>query len=770
MERAEEMNVDQKEYGTVGNISEQDEKEISLQDILYILRRRILWVLGTFVVVVAAVGVYLYLATPIYEATVTMRVEPTQSGFSLENMFTNTSGTSRIATEVELIKSRSNIVETINRLGLYEQYLAEHEWDEPPSINALVSRVRGSISVSTVRDTNIVSISVQNSNRNRAMDTANMLAVVYNDMLKGIAQNEFQTRRQFIEHQIPNLEAELAEAEQRLRMYKESEGLILLDEEARNLLQAVTAYDRQITPYRIQMDDADQSARELQNQILRLGGRYPSLAEVQQIGEVQDIMGQLRSLRLELSSATAQGAAQTGELRSSISARENRLNNLLVQQFSRSAQAAEDVPPGLYTELASLYTQSLLAETHILYLSSLRENYQSRIRALPQIEQRMLELTRDVRSKEGLYILLIEKLEETKITEAGIIGTAMIVDEAIPPTAPVAPNKRLILAVGALLGLFLGVLLAFLIETFDITLRDEDTIKRIIGDPVILGRIPRLVMTGDGKDFLSVYKYPTSPGAEAFKLISANILFSMVKPPKVIAVTSSEMGEGKTTITANIAVAMAQNGLKTIIVDVDMRRPKIEQMFGIDKNQGGVVSYMLQNKEISSLINKPYPDLPKLHVLPVGPLPPNPTSVLTSEKFRLMIDGLRKVYDRVVLDLPPILVASDALVCSRIADGAVLVVRAGTASKRGVSMAVESLRSSQTNLLGVVINDITADNRYGYYHYYYYYSSDNSGKQMNKRKAARAVRKAMKDERRKNSHAAKTIIADENEEKDRQNA
>ncbi len=770
MERAEEMNVDQKEYGTVGNISEQDEKEISLQDILYILRRRILWVLGTFVVVVAAVGVYLYLATPIYEATVTMRVEPTQSGFSLENMFTNTSGTSRIATEVELIKSRSNIVETINRLGLYEQYLAEHEWDEPPSINALVSRVRGSISVSTVRDTNIVSISVQNSNRNRAMDTANMLAMVYNDMLKGIAQNEFQTRRQFIEHQIPNLEAELAEAEQRLRMYKESEGLILLDEEARNLLQAVTAYDRQITPYRIQMDDADQSARELQNQILRLGGRYPSLAEVQQIGEVQDIMGQLRSLRLELSSATAQGAAQTGELRSSISARENRLNNLLVQQFSRSAQAAEDVPPGLYTELASLYTQSLLAETHILYLSSLRENYQSRIRALPQIEQRMLELTRDVRSKEGLYILLIEKLEETKITEAGIIGTAMIVDEAIPPTAPVAPNKRLILAVGALLGLFLGVLLAFLIETFDITLRDEDTIKRIIGDPVILGRIPRLVMTGDGNEFLSVYKYPTSPGAEAFKLISANILFSMVKPPKVIAVTSSEMGEGKTTITANIAVAMAQNGLKTIIVDVDMRRPKIEQMFGIDKNQGGVVSYMLQNKEISSLINKPYPDLPKLHVLPVGPLPPNPTSVLTSEKFRLMIDGLRKVYDRIVLDLPPILVASDALVCSRIADGAVLVVRAGTASKRGVSMAVESLRSSQTNLLGVVINDITADNRYGYYHYYYYYSSDNSGKQMNKRKAARAVRKAMKDERRKNSHAAKTIIADENEEKDRQNA
>ncbi len=749
--------MDKHDINQYGQNVDQDEKEISLQDIIYILRKRVWWILSTFVLVVAAVLGYLYFATPIYSATVTMRVEPSQAATSLDRMFTmpGTATFRLIGTEVELIKSRSNIEEVVNRLGLYDEYLASLEPGEEPSPKSrIVASVSGRISVSTVRDTNIVRISVEHADRNQAVAIANTLAEVYNDMLKQLAQNEFQVRRSFIEQQIPQLEADLMVAETNLRTYKEREGLFLLDEEARLLLQFVSTYDRQITPYRIQQDNAMQSIPVIQNLISQQGGTYPTLQEVRNREDIQDQLKQLIDARLELSSASASGAAAAADLRIAVTSRENRLTNSVSAHLSRSANTNDQVPLGLYSDLADAYAKVMLAETHINYLTDLRNTYQSQIRALPQIEQRMLELTREVKSKESLYILLLEKLEETKITEAGITGTAVIIDYAIPPTSPVSPNRRLILAVGALLGMFLGVLIAFLVETLDTSLRDEDAIRRAIGgDPIILGRVPRMNFTGKGMNELIVYNSPTSPGSEAYKLIATNVAYSRVKVPQIIAISSSEMSEGKTTVSTNISVAMAQNGLKTIIVDCDMRRPRLEQIFGLDKFEGGIVNYLLQKREISALIKKPLRDLPNLHVLPVGPLPPNPTAVLTSQRFEHMLNGLRKHYDRIILDLPPVLVASDATICSRISDGMLLVVRSGVSSRKGVALGADTLRGSQISLLGLVINDVTIDNRYGYYHYYYYYSGDDAGsgnsrKLKGKRKAAmRAAKRAMRQEK-----------------------
>ncbi len=742
--------------------TDSDEKEISLQDIIYIMRRRMFWIIGIFVVTVAAVLVYLFMATPIFESSVTMRVQPSESGASFEAMLTGAPTSSQIATEVELIKSRSNIEGVINRLGLYEQFAAEYEaeGEEPPSMARLVRRLSNRISVSTVRDTNIVNISVEHPDPAMAQDIANTLAEVYNDMLKAMSQREFQTRREFIERQIPELEADLMMAEENLRRFKEQEGMVLLDEEARILLNNISSFDRQIAPLRIQQENTRNNSDLMQNLIRQHGGEFPALSEIRERSDIQDLESELISLRLELASTVTEGGASTaaqGGIAASITSRENQLKNLLQQYIRRYVQAHEDVPRDYYGELASQYASLVITDTKVSYLTSLRQEYSAQVGDLPRVEQRMLELQREVKVKESLYLLVLERLEETKIIEAGITGTAAMIDDAVIPEIPVAPNKRLILAVGSLLGLFLGVLIAFLVETLDNTLRDEESIKRVVGaDTVILGRIPRVSIPTKGVEELLVYSDPTSPGAEAMKLISTNIMFSRVKPPQVIASSSSEMGEGKTTITANFGVAMAQNGFKTIIVDADMRRPRIEQIFDIHKMEGGVVNYLLQNKEISSLIKKPFEDLPNLHVLPVGPLPPNPTAVLTSEKFRRMIEGLRKVYDRIVLDLPPLLVASDGMICSRLADGMVLVVRAGSSTKRGVHMAMETVRGSQISLLGVVINDITSSDS-GYYHYYYYYSSRDDSK-SGKRTAKRQARKAMKQDKRKSSSAKLTAV------------
>ncbi len=527
-----------------------------------------------------------------------------------------------------------------------------------------------------------------------------------------------------------------------------------MDEETRLLLQYITEYEKQIEPYRIQVGEAE-SKIDAYTEILLDNDIMPvSYGEVIISPELRSLRAEMSRAKLELAgygSTGAQSGTVVSDRRNELYTRVIRLESemtKLITDLVFSGQAAEG---GSYImvvsqELAKAYTLKFLAEVDINYLTQLRDKYEKQMETFPALEQRLLDLQRDVTVKQNLYILLLESFEEAKIAEAAVIGTTTLIDEAITPRSPIKPNKQMLLAVGVLLGLFLGVLLVFLIEAFDDAVRDEESIRRALGsDMPIIGRVPHIALDEEVQSSeLVVYNDPTSPPSEAYKLISTNISYSDVESPQVVSVTSAEMSQGKTSVAANTGIAMAQNGFRTLIIDADMRKPRLEKAFGYLRSQKGMVNHLLQDQDLNTLIQKPIEDLPLLDLLPVGPVPPNPTAVLTSAKFRAMIDELRTRYDRIIIDLPPFLAASDALIVSRSGDGIVMVVRFGQASKYGLKIAEETLRTSGLKLVGVVLNDISREDSYSYYHYYYYYTDERSGRKKRGKHAKSAETKHRK--------------------------
>ncbi len=725
-----------------------EQNEISLKDIIRIISSRKWWLFLTFLIVVSLVGVYLYRATPVYQASATLWIEPSQSGSSFEDLFAiQTGGSStKIATEVEIIKSRRNLEKMIEELDLINIYTRKYEYKTPLTVDRLISQINGLISVSTVKDTNIVRISVENDDYLLARDMANTLAVVYNNLLKDLAQNDFSIRREFIESQIGPAAANVVDAENKLREFKEENGIFLLDEEAKVLLEYITSYEQQIDPYRIQKSEAQNKQAAFVDSIKEAGGAIVPYQQITADPELKDKISELTDARLELigySEARAGDAfftsTRSDELKTSVMRLENEIKAKVMELVLSAVEpsSASVYLKNYYAQLANAYTLEILADVSISYLTQLKNSYEAKMLQLPALEQKLLDLKRDVSVKENLYLLLLQNYEEAKIAEAAVTGTSTIIDKAIANDVPIKPNKQMMLAVGVLLGLFLGVLVVFLLEAFDDSVKDEDTIKRAVGgDLPIIGRIPHLQIDPDEPyDELVVYNGPTSPAAEAYKLIATNILYSNVEASKVICVSSAEMGVGKTSISANTAIAMAQNGLKTLLIDADMRKPRLEKAFGLERETNGLVNNLLQDIALEKLIRKPLEDMPDLHLLPVGPLPPNPTALIASDKFRAMLNELRRRYDRIVIDLPPLLAASDGLIIGRDADGVILVVRMGTSSKHGLRMSGESLANAKIPMLGLVVNDITRGNSYSYYNYYYYYNM--SGDKISKKKRFR---------------------------------
>ena len=717
-----------------------DQNEISIKEIIRIISNRKWWLIVTFIIVVSCVAAYLYQSIPVYQSSTTLWIEPSQSGSSFTDLFAlqTGGGSTKIATEVEIIKSRRNIEKVIDELDLVNRYSQRDGYKKPLTSDQLISQISNAITVSTVKDTNIVKISVEHSDYLLARDIANTLAVVYNNLLKDLSQNDFSVRREFIESQISPASDSVLEAENNLRLFKEENDVFLLDDEARVLLENITKYEQQIDPYLIQKREAENKQKVFTESIIEEGGTVVPFDQINS-QELQPKISELINTKVELVGYVASGSdlsnsSRSDELRTRIVRLENEIKVIVTNQVFPSSPLVSSYVKAFYVQLANAYTLRVLADANISYLTQLKQTYEDKMSNLPALEQKLLDLNRDVSVKENLYLLLLQNFEESRIAEAAVSGTSTIIDEAIANPVPIKPNKRMILAIGILLGLFLGVMVVFLLETFDDSVKDEESINRALGiDVSVLGRIPHLHFDeNDPHDELVVYNDPTSPAAESYKLVATNVLYSNVNMPKVISVCSSEMSAGKTIISVNTAISMAQNGLRTLLIDADMRKPRVERVFGLERSTAGLVNHMLQGTELKSLILSPLEGLPILHILPVGPLPPNPTSLIASKKFNSMIEKLKQWYDRIIIDMPPLLASSDGLIISKATDGLVFVIRMGYSSNHALRLASESVSNAEIPVLGIVLNDLTKGNSYNYYHHYYYYNTD-EGKSRKKK-------------------------------------
>ncbi len=337
----------------------------------------------------------------------------------------------------------------------------------------------------------------------------------------------------------------------------------------------------------------------------------------------------------------------------------------------------------------------------------IEDSFSAELSQLPKLERQLLDLQREVEVYETLRMRLMELLEEVKIAEAAVARSVTVVDPAIVHDRQVSPNVMLILAVAVLLGGALGILLAILVEMLDITIKDENMLRKIIGqNRPLLGWIP-LLKFDDTVDFpsLIVYNNPLSFEAERYKLIANNISFGLYnKEQRVFSITSSGMGEGKTTVTANIATAMAMNNQKVLLIDGDLRLPQVSGFFNLKKAKQGLVDVITKGLSVEDVIVQPIEDLSHLHILPPGKLPPLPSAIFNAPAYAALLDYLLGIYDYILIDTPPLLFASELMAIAKHVDGIAVNVRAGVTVQGGLRELLDNLDMGEVTVLGAIFS------------------------------------------------------------------
>jgi len=403
-------------------------------------------------------------------------------------------------------------------------------------------------------------------------------------------------------------------------------------------------------------------------------------------------------------------------------------------------------------------------QAQVKQYESLVQKLDQRLNSLPERTLQYARLERERKLTEELYLAMKQKYEESRITEAGQLGKVRILDRAVTAEI-VSPKVKLNILLGIVLGFGLGIGLAFFREYLDDSIKSVEQLER--KGLTLLGVIPSIEGNGAPKEAeveessrghrtrgghrfrrrLITYINPRSPISEAYRTLRTNITYSSAdKPIKSVAITSSGPGEGKSTTVANLAIAFAQLRKKTLLIDTDLRKPILHNVFQIKRNPG-LTEYLVGDiDDFNSLVQETR--IENLYLVPCGQIPPNPSELLGSNRMAELVAQLEQEWDIVIFDTPPLGVVTDAAMISAEIDAVVLVVRAGETTRAAVDRALDALSHVKAHLAGAVLNEAHPEKLggkygyyYSYYYYYYYYGEDGEKKKKRHKKTKRGMRK-----------------------------
>jgi succinoglycan biosynthesis transport protein ExoP len=356
-------------------------------------------------------------------------------------------------------------------------------------------------------------------------------------------------------------------------------------------------------------------------------------------------------------------------------------------------------------------------------------------RAIQQHQANIAALEQKLSNYQSAYAALLPAVE-------GGVNYISVVEPATTPTVPISPRVGVTVMLAAAIGLALAVGGVFLIEYLDDTIKTPEDVTRTVDLPTLAG-IARIEGQTYPEKLIAVH-HPLSPIVEAFRLLRANLQFSSVdKPVRTLLVNSPGPTEGKSVMLANLAVVMAQSGLRVVAVDADLRRPVLHEVFSLPNSHGLSDAILQSNPPVSEHLQAT--EVENLWVLASGPLPPNPAELLGSERMGVIIEELKGQADMVLLDSPPALVVADAVILSTRVDGVLLVNDVGRTRRSEARRGAEELRRVRANLLGVVLNRLSR-RRGGYYHHYYYQSEDGQRKKRRRRPSWLRCRRRPREE------------------------
>ncbi len=730
-----------------------EEQQISLQDYIRILYRGRWIITISFLVVVLATAYFTFTSPKIYEANGKIIVE---SQGSMERALFNVNyfgnQTTLITNQVEILKSRHLAEEVVRRLesvpyrdslkifqpfedGTYMDFRAQTEW------------VMDNLEVSPKKDTDIIEIKFQAESPFEAARIANVIMETYSSINRDFNRSEFRQLRQFLEKQLEEKGEELRRSEEALKEYREKEKLVSLDEATKELITRLAESQAQLEAAMVELDACLEQKRTLESQLEERKKNLSaeiSVSATPLLTELQSEYARLVSEKVTYETLLAQDRIDPAEYQLQLQSINNRLKALqkrLKEEAQKLASTSMIQDPlmvaqDLTVKIFDVETQIKGLQAKIKALQEVVDNYEYELSRIPTQALELARLTRQMEVDQNTYMLMIQKLEETRISEVGQKENVRILDYAIMPQYPIKPKKKLNLLLGALIGLGLGIGLTFLLEYFDDSIKNPEELERMGFS--ILATIPEISpeevvkkvhgKDGDTNEFLEgaqiairllTHFDPKSPISEAYRTLRTNIQFKNKNEKNMtLLVTSSAPKEGKSTTIANLAITMAQLGSKTVLIDTDLRRPVIHSIFNAKKEMG-VTNYLLGKAGIEDIVKPTFID--NLSIITSGPLPPNPSELLGSQLLPDLLQNLKKEYDIILLDSPPVIAVTDAAILSRYVEGVLLVIKAHKTHREAIKRAKTLLDNAEANIFGCLLNSISIERTYGTYYYYYYY-------------------------------------------------
>jgi capsular exopolysaccharide synthesis family protein len=717
-----------------------EEQKLELLEYWRSITKRKWPILGLALVAALVAGAVAFALTPIYRSTATVLIEAGKAKIlSIEDIYTaSTQGREQYQTQVELLQSRAVAIRTIKALKLWDMpefdprkpdtsLLAQAKaalgmaakkkttWTEDELADAIYGRFKADLTVEPVRLSQLVKVSFDSDDKRLAANVANAVADNYIDNDRDSRFDISQQVSSYLEDRLGALRDKLAKSENALQAYREAKGIVNLSGSAQTLAgQAAgdtTSQLVQARAKRLELQSMYDQVRGITNgdfSNVPWVMRDPGVTDTQK--QVSDAQSKLADLQQTLGANNSNVQRAQAQL-ASLNATLKRQRADAVEGLKREYNAAVNTEQGLSVALASVRTN---------------------VKDVNRDEFQLAALDREVQTNRELYDMFMNRAKETNLASDVQAPVARIVDPAAVARLPVKPAKVQIVAVAAVLALFIGAMVSLLLDKLDNTVKGGEDAESRLRLP-LLTSLPALTEHNHDQMARIFIDEPNSHHAEGIRTARTGVLLSNIdKDHKVLLVTSTVPGEGKTTVAINLALAHAQTK-RTLLVDADMRRPQVGRRLGIPPGTKGLSNLVAGTAPLEACLQTVGDS--QLVVMPVGDLPPNPLELLLSKRFSEALQGLSDQFDIIIIDSPPVELVSEALVIAPQATSTILVVKAMSTPAPLVRKSIQRLQRAGANMLGVVVNhlDFSKAQRYhgqygaGSYNYGYGYGDDGVG-------------------------------------------
>jgi polysaccharide biosynthesis transport protein len=735
------------------------EESLDLRTCGRILRKRFATIMIVFFLVFAVILIATLKETPVYRAQVLLEIQkenpdiPTiKDLYELESV-----SDSYLKTQYSILTSESLARRVIDQLHLdaLPEFSSPKWWSFRRTVNAppkqttaigpalplrnrdvyqrVLEQFQDRLTIEPVSRSRLVTVQFDSNNADLSARVVNTLAEDYIDQSLEARWTATQKAADWLSQQLVGVKAKLEKSEEQLQDYARHNGLVFLETD-KGASQNVANERLQQLQEELTKAQAERYEKEALYRLVQ-SGDYGSLPGVVENKLIQDLSERLAELKRELAQLSTKFNAEyprVKEIQSQIDETEAGLKE--------ERQRAADKITNEY--FAALRREGLVKEA--------LEGQQKQVNVIAEKAVQYNILKREVETNRQLYEGLLQRLKEAGVSASLKASNIRIVDSAEPPAKPAKPRIPLNLAVAALLGVGLGISTAFLQEYLDDTLKGADDVERLFGLSALalipsvhhvngnrpsvrnlLGRTNLLRSGQNGTASNPAARWhridqggrPQPALIEAFRSLRASVLLSTADhPPGSLLITSTQPGEGKTTIATNLAISLAQLGQRVLLVDADLRFPSLQRLFCIREGLG-IVTYLTGQQDWRAAVRPS--GSPGLDLLPCGPVPPNPAELLSSKSMGAFITSAKSEYGFVILDSSPLLTLADSRIVASLVDGVLMVVKSGATPRDQVMQSQAGIRSAGANLIGVVLNSVTLHTK-GYYGLGIYGSNGNS--------------------------------------------